>query len=204
MTNPADSNGSIEELPSEPYLEEASPILDTAKEAMEVTILETELTQLQKDVKEFKDKYLRVLAEAENSRKRLLKEKEEILKYAVQSVVMELLHPIDNMENALKASEQMTGEVKHWAIGFQMILAQFKEILSNHGVEGYSSEGMQFDPHRHEAVETVETEEYPDGIVIKEFVKGYRLGDRTIRPARVKVSKRPSSPEKIEKIVEGK
>jgi molecular chaperone GrpE len=80
--------------------------------------------------------------------------------------------------------------VKHWAIGFQMILSQFKDVLTNQGVTPFTSEGASFDPHLHEAVETVATEDYPPGTVVQESLRGYKMGDRVIRPARVKVSKR--------------
>ena len=88
-----------------------------------------------------------------------------------------------------------------------MILDQFKEILTNHNVVAFSSEGKIFDPHHHEAVEIEETEEYPDGTIIQEFVRGYTMGEQTIRAARVKVAKLPKKeqveeetpPEEVEK-----
>jgi molecular chaperone GrpE len=81
--------------------------------------------------------------------------------------------------------------VKSWAIGFEMILAQFKQVLSNYGVAAFHSEGAQFDPLLHDAVETHETTEAPEGTILKEFTKGYKSAVRTIRPARVKVAKAP-------------
>lgn len=140
---------------------------------------------------EYKDKYLRLLAESENMRKRLAKEKQEMTAYALQQVLAEFLSPIDHMENALGYTEQMSEEVKHWSLGFQMILTQFKDVLSNHGAKSFTSQGAPFDPHFHEAVETVERTDIPAGIVVEEFVKGYKMGERVLRPARVKVSKNP-------------
>ena len=93
------------------------------------------------------------------------------------------------MENALQYTQQMSDEVKHWAYGFQMILGQFKDVLANNGVVPFNSKGAAFDPHSHEAVEMVPTAEYAPGIVVEENLKGYKMGDRIIRPARVKVSK---------------
>lgn len=169
-----------------------------------ITISESELETLKKDLAESKDKYLRVLAESENARKRLQKEKQEMIQYALQNVIVDFLTPIDHMENALNFTQQMSEDVKHWAIGFQMILSQFKDVLNNNGVTPFYSEGKPFDPHRHEAVETVETNEFPPETIVEESLKGYIMGDKTIRPARVKVSKAPTklndTPEEINEI----
>lgn len=155
-----------------------------------------ELESLRRELAETKDKYLRVLAESENARKRLQKEKQETIQYALQNVIVDFLNPIDHMENALSFTQQMSEDVKNWAAGFQMILTQFKDVLSNNGVTPFSSEGKPFDPHRHEAVETVETSTVPPGTVVEESLKGYIMGDKTIRPARVKVSKTPAEEQK--------
>jgi molecular chaperone GrpE len=70
-------------------------------------------------------------------------------------------------------------------------LSQFKDVLSSNGVNPFVSEGKPFDPHHHEAVETITTTDFPSGTVVEESLKGYSMGDRTIRPARVKVAKSP-------------
>lgn len=164
------------------------------KEEKLVTITQHELEQLKHEIHEHKDKYLRLLAESENMRKRLQKEKMEMSQYAIQNSICDFLIPIDHMENALKFTQNSSDDVKNWAFGFQMILNQFKDVLSNHGVHPFDSVGTQFDPHKHEAVETQETTEQPPGMVIEESVKGYKMGTRIIRPARVKVSKAPAAP----------
>lgn len=158
-----------------------------------ITLSEHELEQLKKELSECKDKYLRSLAESENARKRLQKEKQEMIQYATQNLVVDFLNPIDHMENALKFTQQMSDEVKHWAVGFQMILTQFKDVLTMNGVSPFTSEGKPFDPHKHEAIETVATADFPPGTVIEETTRGYLMGDKTIRPARVKVSKAPAA-----------
>ena len=163
-----------------------------------IQISDFELEHLKKELHEYKDKYLRTLAESENARKRLLKEKQELIQYATQNLIIDFLNPIDHMENALGFTEQANEEVKHWAIGFQMILTQFKDVLTRQGVAPFISVGKHFDPHCHEAIETVATCECPPGTVIEESLKGYKMGDRVIRPARVKVSKAPT--EKVEEI----
>ena len=153
---------------------------------------ESTLEILKGELQEYKDKYLRALAEAENTRKRLAREKVESQSYAVQNIVTDLLQPIDHFEQALRHAEEAKGDITTWAKGFEMILEQLRQVLSDHGVSSYPSLNVPFDPHMHEAVETEERPDVPEGTVVFEFQKGYRLGGRTIRPARVRVATRPA------------
>jgi len=151
------------------------------------------VSQLEQEVKECHEKHLRLLAEMENSRKRLLKEKLEMTRFGIENVIADFLAPIDNLENALKFAQQMSEETRNWARGFEMILGQLKEALSGHGVTSFDSVGASFDPHMHEAVEIEETTDFPEGQVLQEFVRGYKSTQRILRPARVKVAKAPSN-----------
>jgi len=139
---------------------------------------------------DFKDKYFRLLAEMENTRKRMQKEKHEMTRFAIENVIAEVLGPIDTFESALGFTEQMSEETRNWSKGFAMILSQFKDILSNHNIVSFHSVGEMFDPHMHEAVEVEETDDHPEGTILKEFLKGYKSGDRIIRAARVKVARK--------------
>lgn len=163
-----------------------------------VTLPKTELELLKKEAAEYKDKYQRALAESENARKRLQKERQELIQYALQNVLAEFLGPIDHLENALQFAGQASPDVKHWATGFQMIANQFKDVLSNNGVSPFTSVGKHFDPHLHEAIETVVTTEYAPGTIVSESLKGYKMGERTLRPARVKVAKAPPTAKTVE------
>ena len=125
-------------------------------------------------------------------RKRMQREKQEMLRFGIENAIAEFLPTIDHFEHALRFADSATGDVKSWATGFQMILSQFKEVLHNHGIAAFHSEGNQFDPNYHEAVETLETTEYPEGVILQEFTKGYKSPTRVIRPARVKVAKAPA------------
>lgn len=147
---------------------------------------------------DYKDKYLRLLADVENTRKRMQKEKQDMLRFGIENILGEILGPMDNLENALKFADQASGEVRQWAMGFQMILAQFKDVLTQNGVAPFVSEGQRFDAAKHEAVEMEETSEVPEGTILKEFVKGYCRGDHIIRPARVKVAKKLTKKEEGE------
>ncbi len=142
-------------------------------------------------VEEYKDKYLRLLAEVDNTRKRMQKERQEMTRFAVENVISEILNPIDNLENALSGSQKASDEVRNWALGFLMILEQFKEVLSNHGVSPFKSEGELFNPQLHHAIESEESQTQKEGTILKEYVKGYRSSERTIRAAQVKVAVKP-------------
>ncbi len=152
---------------------------------------EDPIAKLQKDFEEMRDKYLRALAESENVRKRLAKEKQEALSFGIENIVCDFLPAIDSFENALKFADAASGEIKNWAMGFQMIGSQFKQILQNYGIEPFPSEGQMFNPNLHDAVEMIETTDVPEGTIVKEFTKGYRSAARTIRPARVQVARPP-------------
>jgi len=171
---------------------------ETEEEIQNKPIIEEEIDEtekLKKQIKEEQEKYLRSLADMENTRKRMQKEKHDTTRFAVENVIGEFLAPLDNFENALSFIHQASEETQNWAKGFEMILTQFKDILSSHKVTPFFSEGQTFDPHLHEVLELEETEKYEDRRIIQEFVKGYKCGDRILRPARVKVAKTPKKDE---------
>jgi len=148
------------------------------------------IQKLDQELSEFKNKYLLTLAELENARKRMQKEKTESISFAIENTISEFLPLIDNFENALNFANDSSEEVKNWALGFQMILSQIKDILHNHGIVAYHSVGNKFDPHYHEAMEIFETNDHEEGSILQEFAKGYKSATRVIRPARVKVTKK--------------
>jgi len=176
------------DCPSEPQEEMMEQLASEQEKS-----IETELSEAKNAAEEFKGKYLHALADAENLRKRLQKEKQDLIQYAIQNVLLDFLPPIDHFENALKFTEQASPEVKHWAVGFEMILNQFKDVLTNNGVVGMEAQGVPFDHDQHEAIEMVFSSEHLPGTVVEVSRKGYKMGDRVLRPAGVKVAK--NSPE---------
>ena len=154
---------------------------------------EVTISDLMKDTVDYKDKYFRALAEMENTRKRLQHEKQEMVSYAVGNMLAEFLIPLDNLDNALRYTDNLSSELKTWAQGFKMIAAQFAAVLDNHGIVPFDSLGKKFDPHFHEAVETIETGEHEDGTIIEEIQKGYRHGDRILRVSKVRVYQKPKN-----------
>ncbi len=169
---------------------------DKEPKPKKVSIEEKELEEM----KDFKHKYLHLLADMENARKRLQKERAEIVKYAIENLILDFLNPIDHFENALKHTDQTSDEIKHWAVGFQMILNQFRDVLANNGVVPMETKGKEFDPHCHEAIEMVTSTDHPSGTIVEENLRGYIMGDKTLRPARVKVSKMPPEVSEEEKV----
>ncbi|HSX04784.1 MAG TPA: nucleotide exchange factor GrpE [Rhabdochlamydiaceae bacterium] len=167
----------------------------TEEEKIEETTTTTASPTLEQQLEEYKDKYFRLLAESENMRKRMQKERHELTRFSIEQAFADLLTPLDNMENALHYAEKMSDEVRNWAVGFEMILSQFRDVLHSHGIAAFPSHGEQFDPLKHEAVEMEETADHCEGKILHEFTKGYKSKERTIRPARVKVAKSPSADE---------
>lgn len=163
----------------------------------ENTISEEALNKALNEAKEYKDKYLRALAEMENSRKRLMREKLESQSIAVQGVIVDFLEPLDHLEQALKHASQLVGDVKVWAQGFQMILQQFYQLLESYDVRSFASVGMVFDPNLHEAIEVEEKSDVQEGIILHEFKKGYKMGSKTVRPAKVRVAQSPKEKEPV-------
>lgn len=179
-----------EEPPSENEVkEEISEAFVKPEAPKRVSISVEEFEGLKNQAEEYKDKYLRVLADMENTRKRMQKERLEYTQYAIGDTIADFLQPLDNFENALGFAGEYSEELKNWALGFQMILTQFKDALANQGVIPIVTKGESFDPHLHEAIEMIETDEAPEGTIMEECMRGYKMGERTLRPARVKVAK---------------
>ena len=150
---------------------------------------EGQLKEAQRLAEEFKDKYLRAHAELDNTRKRLIKEKEEYVRFANEDLLSQILYVVDNFDRALG---HMNGTQKVSSIleGIKIIQKQFHSLLEQNGVKRIESLGKKFDPAVHEAIEHVETDEDKEGVVMEEIQAGYMLNNRLLRPAAVKVGKK--------------
>ena len=134
------------------------------------------------------DAWLRTTADFENSRKRTERERDEFRQCAIESLLLQLLPVLDNFERALESLPP--GMQRGFAEGVNLIYKQFGDLLAKHGVTPIQTEGEMFDPHLHEAVETEARNDVPHHRILCERQRGYKLGNRVIRPARVKVSVR--------------
>jgi molecular chaperone GrpE len=146
---------------------------------------------LQADLDRFRDLALRSQADFENYKKRAAREKEEAIKYANSSLLERLLPIIDNFELGLSAAR---GEGKDSPIlaGMSMVLKQLLDFLSENGVKPIDAEGEKFDPNLHEAIAREPNSDVPEGIVLRQTRRGYRLKDRLLRPSSVVVSSGPA------------
>lgn len=133
------------------------------------------------------EKYVRLMAEFQNYKKRVAKEKNDIREYATEKLVMELLPVLDNFERALAASAE--DDPAGYAKGMELIFTQMVTELQKSGLAEVEAEGQDFDPTKHNAVMTEENEELESGKVSKVLQKGYALNDKVIRPSMVAVTK---------------
>lgn len=148
----------------------------------ETAILEKKLAQSEKELAQEKDRYVRMLAEYENFRRRSQKERDAAYADACADVLSELVPMVDNLERALASG---TGDKV--TEGVNMILTQFTDTLTKMGVEAYGEVGDNFDPQLHHAIAHEEDDTLPENSISMVFQKGYRKGDRIIRYAMVKV-----------------
>ncbi|MDQ8194848.1 nucleotide exchange factor GrpE [Coraliomargarita sp. SDUM461004] len=154
----------------------------------------TELEKAQAEAAEMKTRYLRSVADMENYRKRIAREKQDIIRNAAASVVESLLPVLDNMKLGLQAAENHP-EAKDVTFGFKMVDDQLKKSLSEQGLEELIPDGESFDPNFHECVAHQPSDEVKEDHIIQTVRAGYRLNDRLIRAANVIVSSGPETKE---------
>ena len=153
----------------------------------ELEKMRAEYEQLKAERDQLVDRLARTQAEFENARKRAEREKQEYRDFAVGNVVEQFLPVIDNFELALKA----TGSAEQLRTGVELIVKQMEEILRQLQVQPVATVGEEFDPRHHEALGTVEREDLPDQHVAEEVRRGYKLRERLLRPALVRVTSNP-------------
>jgi molecular chaperone GrpE len=142
------------------------------------------VARLEVELADLRDRSLRTLADFENYRKRTERERRDLKLYASSEVMRELLPVVDNLHRALDAG----GSLEDLRTGVEMIVRQVREVLRQHGVEPVAAEGEAFDPTLHEAVTREESSEVDHPTVVQELQTGYRMHDRLLRPALVRVA----------------
>ena len=190
---PVVANESIEiepEIVSEVSIDEnGTEEEDDLVELDPVKILEKDLLDVKNELTEQKDKFVRLQAETDNFRKRLSREKEEFSQYANERLFKELLPIFDNFERAL---EDPSNDIKSLKEGLAMILKQFSSFLEKEKVEPIEAIGKKFNPMIHEVLTSEESSEHEENTIISQFIKGYMINNRVIRPSQVVISKKPS------------
>ncbi|MCX5657449.1 MAG: nucleotide exchange factor GrpE [Candidatus Omnitrophica bacterium] len=172
-----------EEIPVPEHKNEKSP-----EETIEVFVSEfEELSKKAGLCSEYQDKLLRLRAEFDNARKRMQKERDELTRFASQELIMEILPVVDDFDRLMDGIKdiQANGAVLE---GIKMIQKRIHEVLIKNGLVKMETVGEKFDPAKHEALLTVETDEYPEGTIIEEARSGYLLHDKILRHAVVTVA----------------
>ena len=167
--------------PTTPQLQERIAELES-----QISEMDAALTTSRQEAANNWDKYIRQVAEMDNFRKRQERMREDRVKRYKKDLLEKVVAVMDNLERAISYQDTMNREGLQQ--GMRMVQWQLSEILRSEGLTPVPALGQPFDPHIHEAVETVEAPDQPEGMVVEEVQKGYMMGEEMLRPARVKVS----------------
>jgi molecular chaperone GrpE len=163
-----------------------------APESAAVSLMEGKIAELESAVAESKDRYLRTAADFDNFRKRSRQQQLETIQHASADLIARLLPALDDLHKAL--DHKPAGVDESWVKGLELSVRKLEEALSAHGLEPIHAVGNPFDPKLHEAIGYEESSEYPEDTVTSELRRGYRIRDRVVRPALVKVARPPELP----------
>jgi molecular chaperone GrpE len=184
------TNGKSEVEPRELDAEHELPAADNSPDSPQAGAsapIPGESTEVQK-LRAERDNLLYRLADLENARKRAARDQQDFRDYALADAIKTLLPTLDSFERALKVSQNEKSELRS---GVELIFKQLQDALAKLGVRPITAKGEQFDPRVHEAIETVDTTEAPDHSVLEELQHGYKLKERLLRPAIVKIARNP-------------
>ena len=182
-----EKNENLQEEVVEESAENAEETTEVVEEKTAEELLQEKIEKLEEEVKASEDKYLRLYAEFENFKRRKNQEIETNNIYKSQKVITEILPSLDNLERALQVDSD-NEEVKVLRKGVEMVYEGILNALKSEGVEVVETENVQFDPNIHHAVMQGEESDKESGVILDTFQKGYKLKDRVIRPAMVKVN----------------
>jgi molecular chaperone GrpE len=180
------------ENPANPEMQEMMEA--TAVEATETPVdgevqaLRDELQQTQAKASEYLDGWQRARAEFANYKKRIERDQAQVHQNAAGNIIKRYLDILDDLDRAMKNPPQ-SGDGAAWANGIELIYRKFQSVLESEGVKTMEAEGQPFDPNLHEAISQDESPEHESGTVIDVIQQGYLLGDRVLRPARVRIAK---------------
>jgi molecular chaperone GrpE len=154
------------------------------------------LTQALREAVEYKDKWLRLAAEFENYKKRVARDYDSLVTSAAEGLIRQLLPTLDAVGRALDHSENGDGDSEGYQEGVRMIMEQFPKVMEGRGLTEIEALGQVFDPHVHEALMQMPTETFEAGLVSEVVERGYKLGDKVLRPSKVVVSLGPPQEDK--------
>jgi molecular chaperone GrpE len=154
-----------------------------------IGLYEGKIAELEAAAAEAKERYLRLAADFDNFKKRTRQEHAETIQHAAAELINRLLPVLDDLHSVLE--HRPAGTDESWVKGLELSVRKLEDALGTHGLEPIEAVGLQFDPKLHEAVGEEESSEHPEDTVVSELRRGYRLRDRVVRPALVKVARAP-------------
>jgi molecular chaperone GrpE len=160
----------------------------------QVEELEKQLAQARQETAEFKDKFLRERADMDNFRKRQERNAQERVQREKKALILNMLGVMDNVERALTYQETMDRQALQQTL--RMLMWQMNEVMKGEGLTPIATVGERLNPYEHEAIELVENSDQPEDTIVEEVLKGYKMGNETLRAARVKVSAGNQAPQK--------
>jgi len=172
----------------DPVAESQEPEIVEEIELSEEEKLSARVVELEGELAAAKDGFLRKIAEYENIKKRIEREKEDFIKFASEKLVVKVLEIQDNLVRAVEASKQ-SGDFDSLCKGVEMIAGQFEKVLGGEGVTKIEAIGQKFDPYKHHAVMSEASSEHEEDTIILELQTGYEMKGKVIRPSMVKVVK---------------
>jgi len=161
-----------------------------------IGLYEGKIAELESALAEARDKHLRLAADFDNFKKRSRQEQSQTMQHASAELIHRLLPVLDDLQNVLDHKPDDVDE--SWVKGLELSVRKLEDALGTHGLEAIESVGAPFDPKLHEAVGHEESTEHPEDTVVSELRRGYRVRDRVVRPALVKVARRPSAPPAVD------
>lgn len=148
---------------------------------------EEDLKKLKEECEKINNQYLRLAADFDNYRKRQAAEKESLIKFGMEQALKKMIEVADNFERAEKSLESID-DIEKAKEAFTVLAKQFRDSMTKLGLEPINAKGEMFDPNLHEAVMQTQTEEFPEETVLQELQKGYKYGDKVLRPSMVSVA----------------
>lgn len=148
---------------------------------------ESAIASLKEEIEKINNQYIRLAADFDNYRKRQLQEREALLKYGAEETLKKMIEALDNIDRAQKSVENVE-DLNTVKDSYNLVFKQIFDVLNKIGLEVIDTKDKEFDPNLHEAVMQTPTSEYPENMIINELQKGYKLGDKVLRPSLVNVA----------------
>ncbi len=185
-----ENNDNFDEIKSEnnPFapdveMSESEAVADDTSDS----IIVEEVESMKQEIDKINNQYIRLAADFDNYRKRQMQERESLLKYGAEETLKKMIEALDNIDRA-SASIEKVEDVETVKNSYNLVFKQIFDVLSKMGLEVIDTKEKEFDPNLHEAVMQTPTNEFPENTIINELQKGYKLGDKVLRPSLVNVA----------------